>query len=114
MRPHHHLQSRRERMVRSAFRSFIATPATGQVKFPAGAKVALRAVGGGGGSIAKGTTAATITGPQTRTIKTPEMAAGDLLFVDWVNKGSTVTPQANFELLVHVGLGVYKKISTGA
>lgn len=46
----HHLHSRRERMAKTLLRSLIATPTTGQVKMPAPAKVALRAVGGGGGS----------------------------------------------------------------
>jgi hypothetical protein len=70
---------------------------------PANASVYLRSVTG----CAAGTTAASFKG---RTIKTPLLAAGRAMFAGYVERGTTLTPSAGFDVLIDMGLGRVAKI----
>lgn len=93
----------------SAFRSLLTTPASGAVTLPAGARLAFQKAT----STLAGVTAATIVAKTTRTIKTPVLAANELLTLDYAERGAVITPGTGFAVLIDVGLGVYKKISQG-
>ena len=99
-------KNRKERQNRTAFAALIDTPAVGAVTLPAGARLALKSVAG---AIA-GTTAATIVGTSNRTIKTPTLAAGESMTLDYVERAAVVTPAAGFEVLLDTGLGRFAKI----
>jgi hypothetical protein len=104
------IRGRMERQDISRFKSLIITPLTGAVTFPGNARVRLRSIAG----CAAGTTAATITSRSTRTIKTPLLAAGGSLKIDWVERKSIITPVAGFEVYIDSnGFGKYRKIAVG-
>lgn len=73
-------KNRKGRQNRTAFAGLIDTPAVGAVTLPAGARLALKSVA----SATAGTTAATIAGTSNRTIKTPALAAGESMTLDYV------------------------------
>lgn len=99
-------KNRKERQNRTAFAALIDTPAVGAVTLPAGARLALKSVAGA----TAGTTAATITGTSNRTIKTPALAAGESMTLDYVERAAVVTPAGGFEVLLDTGLGRFAKI----
>lgn len=100
------LREQMARRDRSEFADLIETPAVGAVTFPANARFALRSVSGN----AAGVTAATVTGPSTRTIKVPALAAGQRSTIHYAEAGSVVTPEAGFDVLLDNGLGRLVKI----
>lgn len=99
-------KNRKGRQNRTAFAALIDTPAVGAVTLPAGARLALKSVAGA----TAGTTAATIAGISNRTIKTPALAAGESMTLDYVERAAVVTPAAGFEVLLDTGLGRFSKI----
>lgn len=100
---------RKVRQDRAAFKALIAVPVTGAVTMPANAQLVFRSVAGA----VAGTTAGTMVGPTNRTIKTNTLDAGDATLSIHAERGTVVTPSAGFELLLHVGLGVFRKIGEG-
>lgn len=98
---------RKARQNVSAFAALIATPATGDFDMPAGGKILLLATAGA----AAGDTAAVVSGPSTRTIKTPLLLAGESVVIDWIERASNVALSTGFEAYVDTGLGLYKKIA---
>lgn len=102
---------RKVRQDRAAFKALIAVPVTGAVTMPANAQLAFRSVAGA----VAGTTAGTMVGPTNRTIKTHALDAGAIMNhrTIYAERGTVVTPAAGFELLLHVGLGVFRKIGEG-
>ncbi len=88
---------------RKAFASLITTPAVGAFVFPANATVYARSVAG----CVAGTTACTFRG---RTIQTPLLAAGQAMLVGVVEKSTSLTPSAGFDVLIDVGLGKVTKV----
>jgi len=74
---------------------------------PAGARLRFVATAGA----AAGATAATLTGASDRTIRTPLLAAGAGMVIDFVAKDVTVTPASGFEVHVDTGLGRWQKIA---
>lgn len=103
-------KSRKERQNVSAFAALVASPVTGAITLPAGARLAFRSVAGA----SAGTTASTIAGTSNRTIKTPALAAGESMTLDHVERAAVVTPAACFEVLIDIGLGRFAKIGEGA
>ena len=99
-------KNRKGRQNRTAFAALIDAPAVGAVTLPAGAKLAFKSVAGA----TAGTTAATITSARNRTIKTPALAAGESMTLDYVERVAVVTPAAGFEVLLDTGLGRFAKI----
>lgn len=99
-------KTRKERQNVSAFKALLANPAVGAFSLPANARLAFRSVAGA----AAGTTAATLVGTSTRTIKTPVLAAGEFMTLDNAERDTVVTPSAGFEVLLDTGLGKFKKI----
>ena len=97
---------RKERQNISRFTDLIATPAVGATTIPANGRIYLKSVAG----CAAGTTAATISGPITRTIKTPLLAAGKSMNGIYVERGRVVTPASGFHVMLETGLGVRRKI----
>jgi len=103
-------EHRKERQNVTAFAALVASPVTGAVTLPAGARLAFRSVAGA----TAGTTAATIAASTNRTIKTPALAAGESMTLDYVERAAVVTPAAGFEVLLDIGLGRFTKIGEGA
>lgn len=101
---------RKERQNRTAFDALLASPSTGAITLPASARLALRSTAGA----LAGATAATITSSANRTIKTPVLAAGESMPLDYVERGAVVTPSSGFEVLLDIGLGRFEKIGEGA
>lgn len=99
-------KNRKGRQNRTAFAALIDAPAVGAVTLPAGARLAFKSVAGA----TAGTTAATIAGTSNRTIKTPALAAGESMTLDYVEYAAVVTPAAGFEVLLDTGLGRFSKI----
>ncbi|HWV46418.1 MAG TPA: hypothetical protein VN039_10450 [Nitrospira sp.] len=101
---------RRERQNVAFFKTLLATPATGAFKLPANARLAFQSVAGA----AQGTAAATLVGASTRNIACPTaLVAGDYFVFDNAEIGTTITPSAGWNVLLDVGLGVFKKIGAG-
>ncbi len=100
----------RKRRDVSAFKAYIASPAAVTITLPAGGRFALRSTAGA----VAGTTAATIVGPSSRTLKVPALAAGGQHVVDWLERATVVTLSAGFDLALDVGLGVFAIIAEGA
>lgn len=100
-------KNRKARQDRSAFAALIASPASGSFGLPANANLFLRSVAG----CSAGTTAATI---GSRTIKTPLLAAGEMVEVGLVERGVTVVPVLGFDVLIDMGLGRSAKVGEGA
>jgi hypothetical protein len=88
---------------RKAFASLITTPVIGVFVFPANARVYARSVSG----CAAGTTACTFRG---RTIQTPLLAAGQAMLIGVVEKSTSLTPSAGFDILIDMGLGKVAKV----
>lgn len=99
-------KQRKERQNATAFDKVVAVPVVGAITLPASARLAFRSVAGA----ISGTTAATVAGATTRTIKTPAMNAGSIIVLDHAERDSVVTPAAGFEVLVDIGLGRFVKI----
>lgn len=106
-----HLLGRKnkERQNRKFFDALIAAPAVGSFSMPANARLVLRSVAGA----VEGTPAVTITGPSAINIISKELSIGEIQFIGYIGRASTVDPQAGFEILVDNGLGVYLKIAEG-
>lgn len=102
-------KNRKRRQNCAAFAALISNPAPGAVTLPACARLALRAVVGA----SAGTTAATISGANVRTIQTADLAAGGLVALGHGERGTVVTPAAGFEVLIDIGLGRFAKIAEG-
>jgi hypothetical protein len=96
--------TRKQRQDRTAFKTLIATPATGAFQMPANGRLAFKSRAG----CAAGTTAATL---NSRSFKTPLLAAGARTHLEYVGRGVTVTPQTGFDVLLDNGLGHYVKIA---
>lgn len=103
-------KARRERQNVSAFKALRATPAVAPFALPAGARLGFRRAS----IVAEDTTAATLTGPSTRTIKTPALAAGEIMVLDFAERGTLVTPAFGFDVMLDVGQGRFEKIGEGA
>ncbi len=103
-------EHRKERQNVTAFAALVASPVTGAITLPAGARLAFRSVAG----TSAGATAATIAASTNRTIKTPTLAAGESMMLDYVERAAVVTPAAGFEVLLDIGLGRFAKIGEGA
>lgn len=101
---------RKERANRSAFGALIAAPVVGSFALPANAaRLGLRAVD----AVVAGTQAAEIDGPTSRTISTPSMDAGTILVIEGLERGTVVTAEAGFEIVLDIGLNVWAKIGEG-
>jgi hypothetical protein len=115
---------RRARQNASSFAALIESPETGEFQMPQSGKLRFVSVDG----CAEGTTAATIVGPfpeysdedgiivrgaiADRTIKTPELEAGQGVVIDGLVARSKVTTASGFDCYVDVGLGRWKKIAS--
>lgn len=99
---------RKQRQDVSAFKGLMAAPASDAITLPANARIAFRSIDGS----SAGTTAATLVGPSVRTIKTPALAAGEFALLDFAERGTVVTPEAGFEILLDTGLGKFVKIGS--
>jgi len=99
---------RRNRQNVSQFRSLIASPTASAFNMPASGKVRFVSISG----CAAGTTAATLVGSTTRTIKTPLLTAGQSVVIDYVERSVQVTPANGFNVEIDVGLGHWKTIAT--
>lgn len=93
----------------NAFRTLIATPATGVFTMPAGARLSFVATAGA----TAGDTLATLVGASTRTIHARDLAAGARQVLDYVERGVVITPSAGIEVDVDQGLGRWAKIAEG-
>lgn len=102
------LQERKRRQNVSAFKALIASPTASAFAMPAAGRLRIVSIAG----CAAGTTAATLVGSRTRTIKTRLLAAGGSVVIDLVERAVTVTLAAGFDAYVDTGLGVWKKIAT--
>lgn len=102
------VKKRRRRQNVKKFASLLTTPASGVVTLPANARLALSPRA----NVLADTTAASITGPSNRTIKTPAMNAGTLLVLDNVERGSVVTPAVGFDVMLDKGLSEWGKIGS--
>jgi hypothetical protein len=100
------LKNQKIRRLTKQFDTLRTTPATGSFAMPANGRIYVRSVSG----CAAGTTAMTFSG---RTIQTPLLAANDRMLVGWIERGVTLTPELDFEVLVDVGLGILSKIGEG-
>lgn len=104
------LKDRKQRRNARAYTALITTPGTGAVTLPAGIRIALKSVSG----CIAGTTAATLAGTSNHTIKTPLLDVGGKVVVDFVERGTVVTPSVGFDLMIDKGLGRFVKIGEGA
>lgn len=102
-----HSKEQRAKRDRSAFAALRASPVTGDITFPANARVYARSPAGK----TAGSTAATFNG---RTIQTPVLPAGGSMFVGYIERGTVLTPGAGMEILIDMGLGRVAKIGEGA
>jgi hypothetical protein len=100
-------RKRRERANVTAFNALITTPEDGEFTMPANGRIRFVSVEG----CAAGTTAATLTGAKTRTIKTPLLEAGGVVRLDHVERGVVVTPEAGFQVELDCGFGVWRTIA---
>lgn len=97
-------RERRAKRSRAAFAALIATPGTGALAMPAGARVMMRATT----SHTAGDTAATFAG---RTIATgADIDSGAWVNVGWLERGVTITPATGFDLYIDIGMGWTAKI----
>ena len=111
-----------ERFAVAKYKALIKTPATGAFTLPANGKFAVKSTAG---NIANAT-ALTLAGyhstqsnadplpkptpGSTRTVKVPLLAAGKMYKIGNLQRAAVVTMSVGFELWVHTGLGVYKKV----
>jgi hypothetical protein len=98
----------KERRNVSRFAALVASPASGSFQMPAGGKLRFVSTSGS----AEGTTAAILTGATERTIKTPLLAAGEYVTLDFVEAGVEVALQDGFTCELDTGLAVWKTIAT--
>lgn len=77
-------------------------PASGRIRFVATA------------GASAGDLAATLTGPTVREIRTPALDADGYVKLDRVERGVTVDPEADYDVELDTGLGVWRKIAEGA
>lgn len=103
-------RQRKDRANRSLFASLLGTPATGSVKLPANGKLGFRP----SADLAAGEPLASIAGPTSRTIESAGLEAGEVQILDWVERGSVVTPPAGVDVMLNIGFGKYQKICEGA
>lgn len=105
------LQLYKKRKVRqnaSAFKVLLATPASGTAVLPASGMFALRP-----DAVTTQRAGVTVTGPSSRTISVPALAAGVFHHIGKLERGSSVTVEAGIDLYVDTGLGKYRKIVNG-
>lgn len=102
-----YLKKQRIRRDGKKFRALIAVNDDATVTLPANARVSFVSVAG----CSAGTTAAVLTGPHTRTIKTKLLAAGQRVVIDRVERGTLVTLQAGFQAYIDSGLGKWRRIA---
>lgn len=102
-------RARIERQNVYAFKTLVATPATGAVTFPGAGRVCFRSVAG----CSAGVTAATVVAATTKSIKAPALAAGGMTFQMWIEKGAQVTAAVGFEVMLDNGIGKFVKIAQG-
>lgn len=102
-------EERSDRQDRSKYKTLLATPALTTVTLPANAQFCFKAIG----IAADGATVATITGPTNRTIKTKALVAGGFTNTIYLQRASVVTLNSNFDLMLNIGLGKYKKVGRG-
>jgi hypothetical protein len=100
---------RKYRQNVSHFAALIATPASGSVTLPAGARLSFVATAGA----VAGSTLATITGPTTRTIGSKGLAAGERQDFDWAERGVVIALHTGVDLYIDQGLCRWAKIATG-
>lgn len=91
-----------------AFSSLIAAPATAAFVMPANARIRFVSRAG---SVA-GATAATLTGASVRTIKTPLLAVGGHVVIDYVERAVLVAPSSGFNVELDIGLSVWRQIAS--
>lgn len=105
-------KARRERQVLSKFKSLIAAPPVSLIAaLPASATFAVRSRAGNTALPA----AVYVEGPQgTRAIGSPALVANEFHRLGYIERGQSVELDNTIDLYVDVGLGVYKKIATGA
>jgi len=101
---------RAERQNRSAYASLIDDPTEAEITLPANGTFAFQATA----AHSAGATVCTVAGPTNRAIACPAMEDGDFFRLDRLERGSVVTVSAGFDMLLHMGLGVYVKIAEGA
>lgn len=103
-------KKRRRRADVSSFAALVAAPVVGSVTLPANARLGFRRPSG---IVAAGTLIATLTGPTTREIRAPALAANEIHVLDYTERGTVVTPAFSFDVLIDSGLGVWRKIAEG-
>lgn len=96
-------EARRERQDLYAFRFLLKTPPVGAFNLPANGELGVRA----SGAIAANTVAATI---GSRSIYVPAMTSGAIRNLGYFRKGSLVTIQPGFALVINAGLGRWKTL----
>lgn len=100
---------RKARQDVSAYAALIASPASGTVVLPAGARVSFVATAGA----TAGDTLAVVTTSTTRTIKARTLAAGERQVLDRLERGASVALSAGINLDIDSGLAVWKTVGEG-